>query len=96
MQDFSIIEWNALVNRARATLTAQRACGREAGDATACPSCGLAESPAQCRRRFRDTERELADLARSVPGRQNLQLRRTVDGLELAYRGIREKGLAHG
>ena len=88
MSDFHAVEWNALVNRARATLKALDTCcayGQATGD---CGQCILATSERDCRRRFRATERHLASLVRQVPAPKRLQLRRTLDGLELCYRGL--------
>lgn len=88
MREFNAVEWNALVNRARATLKALDTCcayGQASGD---CGQCMLAASERDCRRRFRATERHLASLVRQVPESQRLQLLRTLDGLELTYRGL--------
>lgn len=92
MPDFHAVEWNALVNRARATLRALDTCCAADAEQAACSQCALAESQRRCRQRFRATARQLGMLARQVPEHQRLQLRRTLDSLELTYRGLLQGG----
>lgn len=96
MDRFGDVEWNTLVNRARATLRAQRTCCAGGGSRKACGECPLGGSPARCRQRFRETQGRLYELARQGPRSERLQLRRTVDDLELRYRGLWEKEADHG
>jgi len=96
MPEIHAVEWNALINRARATLEAQRRCDEPTRGAAACRRCGLAASPAHCRQRFRATEQRLARLVRRAAAPQRHQLRRTVDGLLLAYRAIRAEAEGGG
>lgn len=94
MHAFRPMEWNALVNRARANLQAQSRCPGPGVPCTRCPMGRLdgAEanppSEAPCRARFRATERQLGRLLLAAPARDRLQLRRTLDGLELTYRAL--------
>jgi len=100
---FHSLEWNALVNRARASLEAQRACQAEGLPGTACERCLLGGSaPATtesgacpCRAEFRNTLRCLGRLSTQAPGRDRFQLRRTVDCLELDYQKIWSEGGCH-
>jgi hypothetical protein len=92
MPEFYAVEWNALVNRARATLNALRTCTTEGGTGDICCECALAGAQSHCGQRFRATERRLNQLIRRVPKTRQMQLRRTVDGLELIYRELREGG----
>ena len=95
MSTFSPFEWNALMNRARATLQAQRCCAAQEGS-EGCVSCPLAAVPLgtpesrdlPCRKRFRATRQRLSALVREAPPAQQAQLQRTLDGLELAYRQL--------
>ena len=92
---FSGLEWNALINRARSLLEALRQCEGEPG--TPCAACPMAaagsdghpqEQAAACRSNFRALEQRLAHLANLAPEPERQQLRRTVDGLHLAYRQL--------
>ena len=92
MSRFHPMEWNSLVNRARANLQAQRTCSGPGPQCATCPmgrkGANRATPPSDipCRARFRATERQLWRLVHHAPGSQRFQLRRTLDGLELAYR----------
>lgn len=95
MNRFSPTEWNALANRAQASLNALRTCHR--GSDGRCPYCRSTISPASdgnsedgqsCRYRFRRAQQRLCALARSAPAAQRHQLCRTVATLELTYRQI--------
>jgi hypothetical protein len=96
MSDFHPLEWNALINRARAALRAELACQAAAGDAGDCSNCPLAgadDRPGSCcLHRFRRTQRRLSALVRSAPPPHRHQLRRTLDALELAFRQGRQPG----
>jgi hypothetical protein len=98
LHGFSSTEWNALANRASASLNALRSCA--GADDGRCHLCRTAAKPAMghgagagtglsCRYRFRRAQQQLCELARSAPTAQKHQLCRTVATLELAYRQIR-------
>lgn len=96
MSRFSSIEWNTMVNRARAALEAQRQCRHQPGHAAACRHCPLAGGSGTqgaaglpCERAYRSAERHLRAMARHAPEAQQYQLCRTVDTLELTYRQLR-------
>jgi len=93
MSDFHPLEWNALINRARAALRAELACQAAAGDCRDCPLAGADHQPDSCcLHRFRRTQRRLSALVRSAPPPHRHQLRRTLDALELAFRQGRQEG----
>lgn len=96
MDRFGDVEWNTLVNRARATLRAQRTCCARGAQPAACRRCPLGETATGCRHRFRTTQGRLYELARQGPPSERLQLRRTVDELELRYRQLWEEEADHG
>jgi hypothetical protein len=85
MGSFFATEWNALINRARAHLAAQARCPGETGGCGACP---FGDAPGVCRTRFRWTTQQLAGLVQRAPATYRLELRRTLDSLQLSYRGI--------
>ncbi|MEF8793688.1 hypothetical protein [Thiohalorhabdus sp.] len=102
--EFSDLEWNALINRARSLLRALEAC-RAGGEGFSCKVCpmagtgseGLPEArAAACRTHFRALERRLTHLTNQVPEPERQQLRRTVDGLHLAYRQLDPQEEHHG
>ena len=93
---FAGLEWNALINRARSLLKALGQCQTGTGGLP-CRTCPMAEGGSEerpggrmtaCRSNFRALEQRLAHLARQAPEPERQQLRRTVDGLHLAYRDL--------
>lgn len=101
--EFSGLEWNALINRARSLLQALRECrGHPGAPCEACPmvSTDANRRPerraASCRSNFRALEQRLAHLANQVPEPERQQLRRTVDSLHLAYRQLDAQEERHG
>lgn len=99
--EFSALEWNALVNRARALIQALRVCQGDRALGDPCRNCPMggadsggqaSSSVASCRPGFRAIEHRLAHLANQGTPSQRQQLRRTVDSLHLAYRELDREG----
>ncbi|HKJ88125.1 MAG TPA: hypothetical protein VKA48_06420 [Gammaproteobacteria bacterium] len=101
MTEFHPLEWNMLVNRARATLKAQQRCAGAGALCRKCPMAGggadrtVPPGEACCRSHFRATELRLARLVRNAPPRERRQLRRTLDTLALTYRSTWPQGACH-
>lgn len=98
---FSLLEWNALTNRAKALLQVMDGCRQAGYDAPACGYCPVGggytptagtDPEVACRVRFRATQQQLFRLAHRVGGPERHQLQRTVASLHLAYRNIDRGG----